>query len=142
MIIRQEDGQAPIIKTEIDMNDIDFLYSDLEDIRETLKETKDVKLKAAWEGNEHFTQNEKGKTIPVERTLKEVVNEAFETVEKLKNRLEDEVEILKKLSLYDGDTKGLVKWFINRKANQEGNTSTEMMEKHYNADWDENDTKH
>ena len=113
MIIRQEDGQAPIIKTEIDMNDIDFLYS-----------------------------NEKGKTIPVERTLKEVVNEAFETVEKLKNRLEDEVEILKKLSLYDGDTKGLVKWFINRKANQEGNTSTEMMEKHYNADWDENDTKH
>ena len=160
MIIRQEEGQAPVIKTEIDLNVIDFLHSDLVNIRETLKRTivqrdgllilqdiklkyhKDHELKAAWEGNEHFTQNEKGKTIPVERTLKEVVNEAFETVEKLKNRLEDEVEILKKLSLYDGDTKGLVKWFINRKANQEGNTSTEMMEKHYNADWDENDTIH
>jgi hypothetical protein len=135
MIIKQEEGQAPVIKTEIDLNVIDFLHSDLVNIRETLKRTivqrdgllilQDIKLKYH---KDHELFNSNGL---VETTLKVAVDDALDTLAELKNRLDDEADIHSHLSASEGfkDTKALVEWFRNRKANQveEGN---------------ENDTKH
>ena len=105
IIVKQEDGQAPVIKTEIDMNIIDFLYSDLANIKETLKDIQDVKLKYQ-EDEEIYTSEGL-----VESTLKETVNEAFNVVERLKDKLESEVAIDKSGNT---STEMLVDWFTTK----------------------------
>ena len=82
IIVKQEDGQAPVIKTEIDMNIIDFLYSDLANIKETLKDIQDVKLKYQ-EGEEMYTsEGLVGETLKETLPEESIINNEFEKVKK------------------------------------------------------------